>query len=279
MNIKENRLEGAGVTYRESPNHGGPFGPGLPDTIIIHFTAGESAQASVDWLCNPKSKASAHLVVGQDGSITQLVSFDTIAWHAGKSTYGERVGFNKYAIGVEIDNAGRLKKNGNRYTAWFGQAYPEEEVVEAVQRNKSQPSYWHRYTEKQITIVRDLCILLVDTYPIFTILGHEEIAPGRKEDPGPAFPLDELRETVLHWDGEDEGLAEPRFVHNPGIVTASKLNIRTSPMRSSPTVAPPLLRGTIVDIVQESNGWYEVQVHLRGWVKKDYITRSIHKLG
>ena len=76
---------------------------------------------------------------------------------------------------------------------------------------------------------------------------------------------------MLHRDGEDEGLAEPRFVHNPGIVTASKLNIRTLPIRSSPTVAPPLLRGTIVDIVQETNGWYEVQVQTRGWVKKEYI--------
>jgi len=206
MIIKEKHLlEGTGVVYRESPNHGGSFGPGLPDTIIIHFTAGESAQASVDWLCNPKSKASAHLVIGRDGSITQLVPFDRIAWHAGKSAYQERVGFNKYAIGIEIDNAGRLRKSGSQYTAWFGKAYPEEEVVEAVHRNESQTSYWHRYTNEQIAIVRDICSLLVDTYPISSILGHEEIAPGRKVDPGPAFPLDELREVVLHPNKADEG--------------------------------------------------------------------------
>jgi len=272
MNINENHLlEGTGVSYKESPNRGDAISTGLPDTIVIHYTAGSSVESSISWLSDPKSMASAHLVIGRDGSITQLVPFDTIAWHAGKSAYRGRVGFNKYAIGIEIDNAGRLKKNGSSYTAWFGKAYPEEEVVEAVHGNESKPSYWHRYTEKQITIIRDICILLVDTYPITSILGHQEIAPGRKEDPGPAFPLDELREQVLHWDGEDEGPPEPRFVRNPGIVTASKLNIRTSPIRSSPTVAPPLLRGTIVDIVQETNGWYEVQVQTRGWVKKEYI--------
>ena len=204
-------LEGTGVAYRESPNHGGSFGPGLPDTIIIHFTAEESAEASVNGLCDPRSKASAHLVIGRDGSITQLVPFDTIAWHAGRSAYQGRIGFNKYAIGIEIDNAGRLTKSGSQYRAWFGKTYPEGEVVEAVHRNESQPSCWHRYTNEQITIVRDLCILLVDTYPVDSILGHEEISPGRKVDPGPAFPLDNLREQVLPPNGANEEPPEPQF--------------------------------------------------------------------
>ena len=271
MKVSNHRLTGGGITFTETPNQGGPFGAGLPDSIIIHYTAGSSAESSVKTLCDKSSKASAHLVIGRDGSITQLLPFTRIAWHAGKSAYGGRIGFNKYTIGIEIDNAGRLTKSGSEYIAWFGRAYPENEVIEAVHRNESEPSYWHRYTEGQISIVHDICGDLVEAYGISSILGHEEISPQRKTDPGPAFPLDKLRERVLQRDWADEGQEESLKPGNVGLVMASKLNIRSSPMISAPPVAPPLPQGTMVDIVQESNGWYEVRVETLGWVKKEYI--------
>ncbi len=271
MTIKEHLLEGEGVNFTESPNHGGLFDTSLPDTIIMHYTGGSSAKSSVNWLCNPKAKASAHLVIGRDGAITQLLPFNTIAWHAGKSEYRERIGFNKYSIGIEMDNAGRLTKGGEGYTSSFGRIYKEKEVVEAVRRNESTPAFWHQYTEEQITAAHDICLELVDTYEISSILGHEEIAPRRKTDPGPAFPLDKLRDRVLNRDRAEESAEEPLLVQNTGLVTASKLNIRSSPLFNAPTVAPPLIKGTMVDILQETNGWYEVNVQTRGWVKKEYI--------
>jgi len=264
-------LEGDGVTFKESPNHGGAFGTGLPDTIIVHYTAGSSAESSVETLCDPKTKASAHLVIGRDGRIAQLVPFDTIAWHAGKSTYRGRVGFNKYSIGIELDNAGRLTKSGGGYNAWFGKTYAEADVVEAVHRNESTPAYWHLYTEEQIVIVHEVCVNLAATYRITSILGHEEISPSRKIDPGPAFPLDKLCERVLYRDRADEGEEELPPVQHVGLVTASKLNIRSAPALSAATVAPPLTQGTIVEIVRETDGWVEVKVQTRGWVKREYI--------
>jgi N-acetylmuramoyl-L-alanine amidase len=278
----KHRLEGNGVTYKESPNHGGAFSADLPDTIIIHYTAGASAESAVKTLCDPRMKVSAHLVIGRDGAITQLVPFDTVAWHAGKSSYEGRTGFNKYAIGIEVDNAGRLTKSGDEYVAWFGRAYPEKEVVEAVHQgdspsiglnrpNESKSSYWHRYTEEQIAVVQEVCVELMDAYEISSILGHEEIAPQRKTDPGPAFPLHTLRERVLYRDRADEGPEQSPPVRHPGMVTASRLNIRSGPMRSAALIAPPLSRGTMLEIVQENNGWLEVQVQTRGWVKKEYI--------
>ena len=264
-------LKGEGVACKESPNHGGVFGTDLPDTIVIHYTAGSSAESSVHALCDPKMKAAPHLLIGRDGSITQLVPFDTTAWHAGRSAYRGRFEFNSYSIGIEIDNAGRLEKSGRGYTAWFGRAYPEEDVIEAVHRNESAPGYWHMYTEEQIAVVQEICILLIDTYGISLILGHEEISPGRKIDPGPAFPLDKLRERVLYRDRGDEGSEEYLPVQNAGLVIVSKLNIRSVPSFSAATVAPPLMQGTVVDIVQEADGWYEVDVHTRGWVRKEYI--------
>lgn len=81
---------------QKSPNISGNFSNSELDTIIIHYTAGRTAQGSVNTLCNPQRKASAHLVIGQDNQIFQLVDFQTIAWHAGISSYNGKHGFNKY---------------------------------------------------------------------------------------------------------------------------------------------------------------------------------------
>jgi N-acetylmuramoyl-L-alanine amidase len=270
MNINNHRLIGEKIGFRESPSHGGLFDQGLPDTIIIHFTAGSSSESSVNALCNPKTKASAHLVISRDGSITQIIPFNIVAWHAGNSSYKGRDGFNKYSIGIEIDNAGRLVKAGNEYISWFGRSYPEEEIMEGVHRNESKPSYWHRYTEKQIEAVYDVCDELVDTYRISEILGHEEISPGRKIDPGPAFPLDKLRERLLNKNRAEEG-KEELLIGRLGLVTASKLNIRSGPGTIAPTVTQPLVKGTKVEIVQELDDWYKVNLQIQGWVKKEYI--------
>ena len=274
MEITNEKLDRDSANYVESPNNSGLFEEDLPDTIVIHYTAGSSLESSVRTLSNPEVKASAHLVIGREGKMTQLVPFDTIAWHAGKSTWADRRGLNKYSIGIELDNAGRLTKSGSQYTSWFGRAYPEQEVKQAVHRNEEEPSYWHRYTEEQITATYEVCRLLIDRYNIKTILGHEEISPGRKSDPGPAFPLDKLRDRLLHTDRSDQQEEHVPEVENPGIVTASKLNIRSGPSAQNKTVSNPLNKGTNVDILEESNGWYQVEVRLRGWVHGDYVERN-----
>ncbi|MBU2461401.1 N-acetylmuramoyl-L-alanine amidase [bacterium] len=271
MKIDNHRLVEGRINFTESPNKGGLFNTGFPDTIIIHYTAGSSLESSVKALCDSKTKASAHLVIGRDGSTTQLMPFNIIAWHAGNSTYKGRIGFNKYALGIEIDNAGRLTKSGGRYVAWFGRTYLEEDVIEAVHRNESKPSYWHRYTEEQIAVVYDICVELIDVYRISEILGHEEISQGRKSDPGPAFPLDKLRERLLQRDRAEEGEEKPLPMQKIGIVTAPKLNIRSSPSVEANKVTQPLPQGTIVNIVQETSGWYKVKLQTEGWVKKEYI--------
>ena len=269
MEIRDHKLVNA--AFQESPNHSGPFSSGQPDTIIIHYTAGSSGESSIRTLCDPNSKASAHIVIDKDGAITQLVPFDTIAWHAGRSNYKGRTGFNKYSIGIEIDNAGPLTKAGTEYSSWFGRRYPEADVIEAVHRNGATSAFWHRYEEEQISSVQALCESLVDTYQISAILGHEEIAPKRKQDPGPAFPLDQMRDRVLHRDRSEEGDETDSTSVTAGLVTADKLNIRSQPNSGASMVAPPLPKGTILNILQEKNGWYQVETATRGWVSSDYI--------
>ena len=197
MKIQNGRLAGGGIDHVESPNRGGRFGEGAPDTIVIHYTAGRSRQTAVDTLTDPARRVSSHLVVGRDGGISQLLPFDVIGWHAGESAWEGRSALNNYSIGIEIDNAGQLEERDGRFLSWFDQEYPEEEMVRGVHRNQTEVTCWHRYPDEQLQVVGDLCGQLVAEYGITHILGHEEISPDRKVDPGPAFPLDELRRRLL----------------------------------------------------------------------------------
>lgn len=197
MKIQDGRLVGENIDHVESPNRGGRFVAGAPDTIVLHFTAGRSHQTAVDTLTDPARKVSSHLVVGGDGGISQLLSFDVIGWHAGESAWEGRTALNNYSIGIEIDNAGQLEERDGGLFSWFGQEYPEEEMVRGVHRNQTEATCWHRYPDVQLQAVDELCRLLVTAYGITYILGHEEISPERKIDPGPAFPLDELRRRLL----------------------------------------------------------------------------------
>lgn len=271
MEIVDHILKGENVKKPVwSKNHSGNFEASLPDTVIVHYTAGPY-KPSLNTLTNPKVKASAHVIVDRDGSITQLVPFDKIAWHAGSSSYKGRIGFNKYSLGIEIVNSGPLTKSGNLYRAWFGAAYNPTDVIEAIHRNESTAKYWHIYTEEQIQTVTELCRLFIDQYDVKHILGHEEIAPGRKMDPGPAFPLDRLRNQLLTG---DRAVEDSNELPENGRVVASKLNIRETPNENGAKVAMPLKKGAKVKIIDSANGWYKVSTEVEGWVFGKYIEQE-----
>ncbi|MBU1621917.1 MAG: N-acetylmuramoyl-L-alanine amidase [Gammaproteobacteria bacterium] len=167
-----------------------------PWWVTIHYTAGPSLISAVNTFLDPKTRVSAHLIVDRNGKVVQCVPFDVIAWHAGKSEWKGRTGLNAYSIGIEMVNAGRLDEveNIEELRSWWGGLYPRSEALFALDRQKTYWSWWHSYTDVQIKAVEDLCQTLMKSYPICYILGHDEIAPGRKSDPGPTFPLDELKQ-------------------------------------------------------------------------------------
>lgn len=274
MKIIDHRLQGESIKWQESPNRGGKLSNSRPDSIVVHYTAGRSAESAVHTLTNPDVKASAHLVVGRQGEVYQLLPFDTVAWHAGRSSWKGRSGYNQYAVGIEIDNAGRLESNGNGgFVSWFNQLYQTEEIIEATHRNETRPTFWHRYTEPQIERVFELCRLLTRIYPIREILGHEEIAPGRKIDPGPAFPLERLRDHLL-GEGRDteEAMEMPVLSPSAARVTAAKLNVRSGPSLNHGIVTSPLLRGTVIEVLREEAGWVEIRQSVKGWVSADHVS-------
>lgn len=270
FNINENHLFGknAAITQLKCEKNKQLFAQAQPDTIIIHYTAGKDAASSANYLCKPEVKASAHLVIGRDGSVFQLVPFNTIAWHAGKSAYNGRIGFNQFSIGIEIDNAGILEKSGSEYVAWFGKPYPENEVIKAIHRNESKEKYWHCFTEIQIEKVEEICQAIMNKYSsIQHILGHEEISAGRKTDPGPAFPLDKIRDRLMQERDSESSIYE----NKEGFVDVDSLNIREFPSVQSEIINAPLTKNQKVKIVQKNQNWYQVKTEIEGWVSAEYI--------
>ncbi len=273
MDITHHKLDKKAAVLEEVNKTSGTFASGLPDTIVIHYTAGPSAKSAINTLKEDDVPASAHIVVDLDGTLTQLVPFNKIAWHTGKSAWLERNGLNKYSIGIEIVNAGRLEKNGNVWRSWFGKTFPEEEVVRAVHRNESTPTWWHCFTEEQVESVFELCKAIMKKYDIRHILGHEEISPGRKIDPGPAFPLDKIRDRLLHSDRKEDSDTTGEDIISKGIVNAGSLNIRSGPGVAYDTIASPLSRNTEVVILDEQRDWCQVEVKMTGWVSGKFVKK------
>jgi hypothetical protein len=154
-------------------------------------------QAAVGWLTSPTSQVSSHLVIGRDGEIAQLLPFNTIGWHAGVSAWEQYTSLNNYSVGIELDNAGMMKRVGNQWISSFGKAYPDADVMTAA--HKATPSVvygWHKYTDIQLKTAAQVAATLMKTYGFREILGHDDIAPKRKWDPGPAFPMEQFRSDV-----------------------------------------------------------------------------------
>lgn len=181
--------------FVKSPN----LSPGIsPLYLLMHYTASPSYAGAVSWLTNPKAQASAHIVIGRDGKIAQLVAFDKRAWHAGKSSWGQLDGMNQFSIGIELVNAGKLRKNAaGQWVDMSLKVIPADEVTVAKHKNDTAEAGWHEYTEAQLDATLELALLLNSKYGFKDVLGHEDVSPGRKVDPGPLFPMESFRSKVM----------------------------------------------------------------------------------
>lgn len=180
--------DGKPVAQKPSPNVGGALAPSL---LVMHYTAAQSAPGAIAWLCNPAAKASAHLVIDQKGVVTQLAPFNRVAWHAGQSSWKGRRLCNGFSIGVEMANPGFLSKraNGIFYDA-AGKIVDAAQVIMAHHKNGGPELPWMVYAPAQIDAAIGVAQAIVAAYPaIKEIVGHDDIAPRRKTDPGPAFPM------------------------------------------------------------------------------------------
>lgn len=226
MEIKNNLLyvDGKQVQMRKSPNVGGKIKD--HKFLIAHYTAASTAESAISWMASPESKVSAHLHLDRNGVFVQQVAFDTVAWHAGSSHWKDYVGINSWSIGIEMQNTGTQE-----------------------------------YTEVQIRSFIEVSKLLVKTYGIEEILGHSDIAPGRKMDPGNLFPMTLIRESV--FDVKDSLVKH----------TTTDVNLRKGAGTNFEALQV-IKSGTEVSVLSEKDSWTEVFIctnKSRGWIKSSYI--------
>lgn len=173
--------------------------------IVVHYTAGGSAEASMKAIEN--RGLSAHLFIGRDGYVFQTVDFNRRAYHAGASTWQGYNSLNDHAIGIEVCNYGWLDEyeptSGLRWRDENNDGIPETPKFKpgfysvARHRNGGPKLAWENYPGVQMAALEAACVALMDFYPsIQDICGHDEIAPRRKQDPGPAMDMARLRKLL-----------------------------------------------------------------------------------
>lgn len=173
--------------HRPSPNRRPRTNQERVRLIVLHATYMASDEAAIQRLTDPATEVSCHYYVARDGAITQLVPDEDVAWHAGLSRWvfpdgTEIEGLNGHSIGIEIGNAGP-----------FGKTYPDgppKDLEQAPDWTQAEP-----FTEAALASLTALLRNLLHRHGLGpeAVVGHDQIAPGRKTDPGPHFPWERLR--------------------------------------------------------------------------------------
>ncbi len=157
------------IVERRSPNMNDRRGGVRPDILLLHFTNMTTAEAAVERLCDPDvvPPVSCHYVIAEDGRLWQLVPEDKRAWHAGLGRWGAVDEVNSRSIGIELANQGA-----------------------------------HPFPEPQMRVLERLVRSVMDRWeiPPERVIGHSDMAPNRKDDPGPRFDWRRLaRQGLAIW--------------------------------------------------------------------------------
>jgi N-acetylmuramoyl-L-alanine amidase len=136
-----------------------------PDMVVLHYTGMQTGQAAIDRLRDPEARVSAHYVVEEDGRVFRLAPEERRCWHAGKSFWQGETDCNAASIGIEIVNPGH---------EWGYRPFPDDQVEAVIGLLDGIRSRWQ--------------------VPDSRIVGHSDVAPDRKEDPGELFPWKRLAE-------------------------------------------------------------------------------------
>lgn len=150
-----------------SPNHGARRGGVAPDLIVIHYTAMATCRAALDRLCDPVAEVSAHWLVPERGDAIALVHEDRRAWHAGAGEWRGEGDVNSRSIGIELANDGTSP-------------FPEPQMAALETLLREIMNRW--------------------AIPPQGVIGHSDMTPGRKTDPGPRFDWHRLaRQGLSVW--------------------------------------------------------------------------------
>jgi N-acetylmuramoyl-L-alanine amidase len=154
---------------------------GLPVTmLVLHYTGMLDAASAIARLTDAEAKVSAHYLVAEDGQVVQMVGEEDRAWHAGKSYWRGVTDINSSSVGIEIVNPGH---------EWGYRPFPEAQMDAVIQLSKK--------------------IILRHRITRGNVVGHSDIAPARKEDPGELFPWERLARLRLALPSPTKNLMDP----------------------------------------------------------------------
>jgi len=170
------------VTFIEAPSPNFDERSAPITMIVLHYTGMKDAESAIARLRDPAARVSSHYLVAEDGTALRLVADDKRAWHAGKSHWRDVRDVNDASIGIEIVNPGHE----------FGYRPFPDEQIDAVVR-----------------LVADL----KDRYEVTrgNVVGHSDVAPARRRDPGELFPWDRLARLRLTLPRPTKGLMDPQW--------------------------------------------------------------------
>lgn len=180
---------------------------------IVHFTAGNfgSLENAVECIKYGAKQGYSYLCIASNGELIQ--AHDVLQWgyHCGDSRWpGLGSGLSDQLIGIEICCAGRVERNGDHFKSWFGKEIEKKDVRSSSDHDyQGEPGFYHKYTPNQeLTLIKTL-FWLKKNIPSFNfdyVLGHDEVSPGRKNDPGASLsmPMPEFREFLKeHYEKAD----------------------------------------------------------------------------
>ncbi len=164
-----------GFIHHPSPNFGTRRRGATPDLIVLHYTAMQTTTAALDRLCDPDCEVSAHYLISATGKVYQIVDESDRAWHAGAGAWGACTDVNSRSVGIELANTGTTPFSAPQMDSL------ERLLGGVMQRWKIPPE---------------------------RVIGHADMAPSRKADPGRLFDWNRLaRSGVSVWPGSGPDLA------------------------------------------------------------------------
>lgn len=188
---------GVRLTRRDGRAAVGAF---RPEIVVVHYAVTDSIGATFGAM--RAQNYFAHVTIdchSSDGvpHVEQHLPFNARGAHAGTSEYKGRAAVNGFGVGIEIANPGPLvERDGKLFTVygteWHGPVFEGRHANPRVAY-----THWAAYEDGEVDLVIHVCELLRQVYGVKDVVGHEDVAPGRKIDPGPAFPTAAVRSAVF----------------------------------------------------------------------------------
>ena len=209
-----------------------------PKYIAVHYTAGSSLESSIRHL--KKKGFSYHILIDRDGSVVQGAPLTKRASHAGYSNWKGRNSLNNWAIGISLANLGYLDPQGDQFFNLNSHGEPisprlePENVLLSTHPNGhigSSPKGWEVYTDAQYAAINEVIEALLVAFPsIIDAVGHDEIAIGRKPDPGPAFDWERIHHLF------PRRASEVGPLYRVNVRNGDHLNVRSGPNGKWPVI-------------------------------------------